>query len=1563
MLDASPRKRGQMKRITMKRIIKWLAIICLIPISLVLIVSILLYIPSIQKFAVDKATTIASDKTGMDIRVEKIRLRFPLDLAVSGVNASSPADSASASLGRITLSVNPLPLLKKQVEISAFALEDAVIQSGNWIEGMKINGNIGYFKASPNEIDLTKETAQFKLINLNKTDLFIQIDSIASDTTTVSEPVNWKILVDLIQLEQVAINLTMPADSLSLTAKLQETHIDHLQVDLGQELYTLSSLRIRQSLAGVDMNFEPPALSGIDPNHLALQDINILMDSVHYQGKDIRAIIQEFSANERSGLSLLAEGSITSDSNRVVIPQFLVRTPYSKMELSALVPWKAIEDDPQGESMRLSFHAAIGKEDIQLAGGKELEPLMREYPQRPVTLLADVEGNLSQLFINKVRAQLPGVFSMDLTGKARNLTDERKRSGAVNLKAETDNLNFLLAALPVELSDSYHIPAGIKVTGDFGLQNGAYSAKAILTEADTHISLAGIFNPLAEKYKADLDIQRLEPIRYMPQDSLMLIEGFVNLEGKGFDIFKTSTKTSIDAALSSVVYAKTTIKDIQLKGSLDENRVNVTLNSGDTALALNGLIDGLIKKDTLQAIVVIEADSIDFYGLKLTQKPFGTSFQIFSELESNLQKNHRLDVTLGNWELIMPKRRFSPKTLTLYAQTEEDTTRVSFHAGDFMISASANSDPATLGSQLSAISDSLMLQLKNDSMVNLSKIRPYLPDLTVSIKADKDNPFYMAAQYFNVFFDRFRLNASTSPIEGINVTGSLHSLILDTLKIDTITLGIHQGEDQMNYLAEIKKNRFRKQSPFFVSVGGKMRNNYIDIAGLYQDNRKDTVVYIGANARNTPEGIRVSVFPENPILAYIPFKINTDNYFIFQDKDNMKANLRMEGDQLASLWLHSTPDSGAMEALMLEINRINLDSLSSAIPSAPPLSGYINSSFRYEPFDSSFIVAADVVIDSLVFDNGLIGDLLMQGVYLPSEGTNHQLDMHLFKDDQEISSMYVHYTADGNDKINGFLNIDHMPLLMFNPMIPGGMGKMKGALHGEIKISGTTEAPLINGAMHLDTAGVYIPSVGTEVSFEEKEITVDNNLILIDKYKLYTHDNNPFVIDGNINARNLSKPTANLKLTAKKMKLMDAPKTKESMLYGKFNIDLNSTIKGPLHSLMMRGNLHILGNTDVTYIMTESPLTSKDRMSGLVTFTYFQDTIPVSTNRGLRFRKAISGMESSGMDILLGISIDPSVKAKVELNEDGTDYIDLNGGGDLSFIYNSVGDMQLNGRYRLNRGTLKYNLPIIPNKELSIADGSYVEFTGDPMDPYLNIIATERIRAAVSDESESSRLVNFDAGIIIRETMNDLSLKFTLSAEDMDVQNQLTAMGEEERSKYAVAMLVTGIYLGSGGSGGLDMNAALSSFLQNEINNIAGSALKGVDISVGMETYKQDGLGERTDFSFRFSKKLFNDRVNIILGGRIATGEGAENNQSFIDDATIEYRLDEGGTRYIKVFHNKNYENLLEGEVMETGAGIVFRKRMLKIQELFYTRKKKLRLQQEEEDEENQERYYNKEEK
>ena len=81
----------------MKRYAKWAGITVLTPLVLILLLSILLYLPPVQNWAVKQVAAYASESTGMDISVKQVRLVFPLKLGVEGVKVLQPIDSLKNS--------------------------------------------------------------------------------------------------------------------------------------------------------------------------------------------------------------------------------------------------------------------------------------------------------------------------------------------------------------------------------------------------------------------------------------------------------------------------------------------------------------------------------------------------------------------------------------------------------------------------------------------------------------------------------------------------------------------------------------------------------------------------------------------------------------------------------------------------------------------------------------------------------------------------------------------------------------------------------------------------------------------------------------------------------------------------------------------------------------------------------------------------------------------------------------------------------------------------------------------------------------------------------------------------------------------------------------------------------------------------------------------------------------------------------------------------------------------------------------------------------------------------
>ena len=102
----------------MKKAFWWILGILLSPILLFVILLILLYLPPVQNWAVDKVASMASESTGMEITIGHVNLSFPLDLAVDHVQVLTPSSSPLARIERAIVDVQLLPLFGGKVVVN-----------------------------------------------------------------------------------------------------------------------------------------------------------------------------------------------------------------------------------------------------------------------------------------------------------------------------------------------------------------------------------------------------------------------------------------------------------------------------------------------------------------------------------------------------------------------------------------------------------------------------------------------------------------------------------------------------------------------------------------------------------------------------------------------------------------------------------------------------------------------------------------------------------------------------------------------------------------------------------------------------------------------------------------------------------------------------------------------------------------------------------------------------------------------------------------------------------------------------------------------------------------------------------------------------------------------------------------------------------------------------------------------------------------------------------------------------------------------------------------------------
>lgn len=1525
----------------MKKILKWCGIIISIPFALFIIISILIYIPPVQDFIVKKAASMASTATGMDINVGRISLSFPLNLNIHNVSAVQENDTL-LNAGKITLKVQMRPLFRKQVEIDAFRLEKISLNTMNMIEGLALKGELGELYLESHGVALSPETATINSFILKDTHMDICIADTAAADTTASEPLYWQFMLQKANLENVAINLSMPLDSMNMGLNIGSATLSEGLVDLRKEAYSIQKFRINNSSARYVSGSKQPA-EGFDPSYIAIVGLNIGLDSIYYCGNEIKAGIKDFRMKERSGLEIIsAGGKIMANDERIGISGLELKTTDSFFSVQAGAEWNISQINNDG-SISARIMADIGKNDLFRFLTGMPEDFRKDFPAEPVQIRAGVDGSLNRMRITGVSAEIAEHIRLTAEGYLNDVTDSTKMTAHLDMDGIFPDMKFAQSLVGTTV-----IPADMTIKGSADIRNDSIISSLGLTQGDGLAELNAGFIPNSESFFAEMELKELNIHNFLPSDSLFRVTASLSAEGKGFDIFSPDTRMNIKAGVSNFEYARYSFSGIDMKAGLADGKTNVAFNINDNMMEIVSILDADISSNNIMAKMRTDIKRLDLHSLGLVAQPLKIAQDINIDARTDMKNRHQAKVSINNIRLTTEKKSFKTKDLNFGVSMTEDSLRTYINSGDMTMLLRTTGGIDKVTDKLTKISTIAAKQWESRTL-NLDTLRALLPETSFRLFAGDDNPFVNTLEMSGIGFSKLYASLNTSSANGINSSAYLYGLHTDSLRLDTITFRAIQDTTGIILTGGVKANHTKQQEAFGISLDGGIFNGNARMMVKYDNAQNQTGALIGMEAVLRDKGISLHMLPENPILVYRKFQLNKDNYIFLSDKGRIHADMKLYDEKGTGLQIYSVPDSTSLQDITVSVNRIDIGEFKRIIPYMPPIEGVINAEAHYvQQKENMFMTALETDINKLAYSGKPLGNWTMSGVYLPMENSGHHVDGYITRNGNtlaEINGQYRSAASDEDkDKINAHMSLMRFPLELAGAFVPEEMAQLKGYAGGEISVDGSSDTPIINGQLTTDSVNVFIPMTSMNLRFENKPITITNNKLVFNKYSIFSRGKNPYVIDGSIDFADMSSMYMDLKMTARNFEVFNGKKNRTSLVYGKMYIDLNTTIKGTPDAISVRGNANILGSSDFTYILRESPLSVEDRLAETVTFVNFADTAAAQ-------RKPLQEMRPGGIDMLVNLHIDQAVQCKVDINESGTNYMQVEGGGDLAFQYTPDGNMLLNGRYSLMSGEMKYEMPVIPLKTFKIREGSYIEWTGNVMDPKLNIQAYERTRASVTQEGQTARMVSFDVGVSITNRLNDLGFEFTIDApEDGSMQNELAAMSASQKNKAAVTMLVTGMYISDNSTAKLDANSALNSYLQGQINNIAGNALKTIDLSVGMETTNATETGDtRTDYNFQFAKRFWNNRVRVVIGGKISTGNAAVRDESFIDNISLEYRLDNSGTRYIKLFHDKKYANVLEGEVTETGAGIVLKKKVSRIKDLFIFQRKKKKVNDTEE--------------
>ncbi|MCM1109763.1 MAG: translocation/assembly module TamB domain-containing protein [Clostridium sp.] len=1553
---------------------------------IVIVVPALLYIPAVQNFVKDIALKEVKKSSGMDISVGKLRLRFPLKIEVSDVAVVEASGDTMLTAALARLAVRPAALLKLDLDVSGVELEEATYRLGSPDSTLFLTAAIRRFDLDQTDLSLRSGAIDVgtALLDGATVSLAMRPDTAASKTdTAASKPMT--ITARRIEIRDVTYRMSMLPTIDSLGARIDDATLTSALVDMGARRISADSLGVLLATATyltptaeyLKAHPAPPAAKadtaaadtasmwtvtaravtlrgdtatyamrgaiprpGLDMNYLEATAIEIRVDSFRNRGVEISVPLRRLKATERCGVSLDSRGLFAMDSRAMHADSFAIETGYSRLAFDATMGMGDLASDP---SLPLDLDAtgSLALEDVEMAL-PSLAPMLRGTPRgASVALRADISGTTGDLAVETLSADWPRFLTFAASGRVRNPFDSKQIDGRVDFRADAIGLNAAKPTLlDAKLAREINIPRTL-FNGSVNYSPNLVSGRLNAVTSGGRIALDGSWNQQAEGYDASFRATDFPVDAFMPSLGVGKVTASITARGRGLDFARPSTSADLKVDLQRAEYLSETYRDILLDANLAKGAAEGRLRSANPSADMDLGFTATLADTGYTWNLSGNVANIDLMGMKLSPTPSGGSLGLASKGSFDPKRSAidaTLDVTDLKWTL--DKNIISTPRIAADLQTSDSTVDLRLVNGDLTLTAAATCSLDSLMahiSETSAAIDSMMAARRLDAV----RLQHALPPLTAVIEAGTDNVARQFLDASDMGFNRAVVTFHNDSL--VNLSASVIRFRTGSALLDTISFAMNQHGRYLAYKAQVNNRPGTMDQFARVSLTGFVAEDKLT-ALLRQENIKGEKGFqLGLAASFGDSAVTVRFVPFTPTIGYKPWTLNSDNFVTFNfATKHLDANLEASsGKSLIHLYTKHSDSTAATaagnEEVVLKLSEIHLSDWLSVSPFAPPVKGDLGADMRFH-WDSNQLTGRGTLdLTDLYYGRDRVGDFEL-GVDLTnsSSGAVHA-DVSLLVDSAKVITATG--TLNDSTAAEPFMldfSMIRFPLQVVNPFLPKEYARLSGTLNGRMDITGELSAPVFNGYLDFDSSAVKVPMLGTSFLFPETEIPVDSNIVRFRDFAIKACNDNPLTINGTVDARHLTDIAMDLTLAARNMQIVNSSRPRGAQVYGKAFIDADASVRGNMQFIDVDATLNLLAGTNVTYVVeaSESALTSQST-TGMVTFIQFNDTTQVEKADSISRTAMMMNLDAN-----LIISQGSTINA--DLPGDGQNKVTIQGEGNLNYSMTPFNDGRLTGRFTINSGMVRYSPPVISTKTFEFTEGSYIAFTGDMLNPSLNISATDKIKANVTQEGQNSRLVDFLVTVTATNTLENLDVKFDLSTDnDITIENELTSMSEQQRANQAMNLLLYNTYTGPDTKASANLSGnPLFSFLTSQLNSWAANNIKGVDISFGIDQYDKTTDGAKsttTSYSYRVSKTLFNDRFKIIVGGNYSSDADTDENfsENLINDVSFEYMLNRSGSMYIRLFRHTGYESILEGEVTQTGVGFVYKRKVNSLRDIF----------------------------
>ncbi|MBD2723154.1 translocation/assembly module TamB domain-containing protein [Hymenobacter sp. BT189] len=838
----------------------------------------------------------------------------------------------------------------------------------------------------------------------------------------------------------------------------------------------------------------------------------------------------------------------------------------------------------------------------------------------------------------------------------------------------------------------------------------------------------------------------------------------------------------------------------------------------------------------------------------------------------------------------------------------------------------------------------------------------------------KISPFTLAGNYSR---QAARLTATTS----------IPLIQYNNYRLDSLRLNVDSDPGKLDYalrLAQAAQDTTLKlRRP---SVIGNVANNKVFArAAILGDsaNRERLALAGTVQALAQPRGEVAYQFEAAPeqILNYDTWTAGANNYVRYYPTGAVVANGLNLTNGRSTLALQSQNPQVPTSPLGVTFTNFELAELAKIVQQQDSLvAGQLNGTARIDNLGKpNQAFTADATVKNLVFQKALIGDIAFNATN-PSAG-RYDVDARLTGgaagtvggagNDVQVRGTYL---ANSPAPLNLNVDANRLNLKLVEPFSVGQVRNANGYISGRLTVTGAPAAPVVRGTLNTSAdAGFIVPQLGSPFRLPNQALTFDDRGIAFNNFTVLDSASNKAVVNGYLLTKDFINYSFDMNATTNNFLAVRSTRENNELFYGRLVLDSETRLTGPVELIKIDTRVTVVEGSNLTVESPAATPTTQER-TGIVEF--IDVSAPLDTMLARKVALDTTKVNATGYDITAVVTITNRTPFTIVIDPASGDNLKVRAAGTLNTNIAPDGTITLSGRLDVARGQYHMSLYDLAQRDFILARGSSITWDGDPYNATLDLTAIYKVQAAPAELLAGQGLDDQTANTVARNRLpfnvllkvTDQLSKPTIGFDITLPENQRGALGGQvdtklaqlrqpsqtsELSKQVFSLLILGRFVAqnpfqtSSGEGlvATQLRGSASAVLTDQLTNLTDKYLSGLGLDLGVTNQADYSTGEarsRTDLNVAVRRQLLNNRLTVRVGTDInlSGGSGTQATQgqnsasNLAGDVSLEYRVLADGRLRVRVFRQNGYEDI-DGQIIRTGAALVFQRDYRDLKDLF----------------------------